>query len=139
MIIGGGYNTGGSITFQTGDALIIDADMSINGEITAQKITSKTRVDAVTGISAGPLGFVTTEGGVAVGIPAAVPGKVITLSDVICGGTVDAAVAVNAPTGQFGLMEAILMTDTVNKGIYDSHIHISPKGPTGPPSPGPMV
>jgi hypothetical protein len=139
MTIGGGYGTGGSITFQTGDALMIDADLSIAGELTAEKITSRTRVDAITGMSAGPLGFVTTEGGVAVGIPVAVPTKVLVATDVIAGSTVDAGVAVNAPTGNFGLMQAIMMTDSVNKSIYNSHIHVSPKGPTGPPSPGPML
>lgn len=133
MIIGGGYNTGGSITFQTGDALIIDADLSINGELTAQKITSKSRVDAVTGMSAGPLGFVTTEGGVAVGLPAAIPSMVVTASNILCGGEVDAATAVRAPTATFGTMDAVLMSDLVNTTIFDTHIHIAPRGPTTPP------
>lgn len=133
MILGGGYSTGGSITFQTGDAVFLDADLSINGELTASKITSRTRVDAVTGMSAGPLGFVTTEGGVAVGIPAAVPGKVLVLTDVIAGGTVDAMIAVNAPKGTFGYMDAILMSDVVNTTVFDVHNHIAPFGPTSPP------
>jgi len=132
MIIGGGYGTGGSITFQTGDALFVNADISVKGELTAQKITSKTRVDAVTGMSAGPLGFVTTEGGVAVGIPAAVPGMVVTASNILCGGEVTAAMAVRAPVATFGTMDAILMSDLVNTALYDSHFHIGAHGPTSP-------
>lgn len=134
MIIGGGYSATGSVTIQTGDALFLDADLSIKGEMTAQKITSRSRVDAVTGMSAGPLGFVTIDGGVAVGVPVAVPLKVLVASDVISGGSVDAAVAVNAPQGTFATMDAILMHDEMNTSIFDSHIHPTPKGPSGPPT-----
>lgn len=134
MLIGGGYSSTGSIAFETGDAVFIKADLAINGEMTAQKITSKSRVDAVTGMSAGPLGFVTTEGGVSVGIPVAVPTKVLVATDVIAGGTVDAAVAVNSPLATFGIMNSVLMHDDMNTTIYDTHIHPTPKGPSGPPS-----
>lgn len=133
MTIGGGYATGGSITFQTGDAIFLNCDLSIKGEMTASKITSRGRVDALSGMSAGPAGFVTVLGGVSVGVPAAVPGQVITLSNMICGGSVDAAIAVNAPKGTFGYMDAVLMSDIVNTTIYDSHIHIAPLGPTSSP------
>jgi len=134
MLIGGGYSATGSIALETGDAVFIKSDLAINGEMTAQKITSKSRVDAVTGMSAGPLGFVTTEGGVAVGIPVAVPSKVLVATDVIAGGTVDAAVSVNSPLASFGVMNSILMHDDMNTTIYNSHIHPTPKGPSGPPS-----
>jgi hypothetical protein len=134
MIIGGGQTPTGTVTLRTGDALILDGDLSINGEITAQKITSRTRVDAVSGISAGPEGFVTITGGVAVGIPVAVPTKVLVASDVIAGGTVDAAMAVNSPIGSFGVMSAVLMEDVTNSAIFNTHIHPSPKGPTGTPT-----
>jgi hypothetical protein len=133
MIIGGGYSTGGTVTIQTGDALMLDADLAINGELTAQKITSRTRVDAVSGMSAGPLGFVTTEGGVAVGVPVAVPTKVIVATDVLAGSMVTAGVSVAAPMGTFGTMDAMLMTDEINTMIFDSHNHIAPLGPTSTP------
>lgn len=133
MIIGAGYNALGTVTIQTGDALFLDADMSIRGELTAQKISSRSRVDAVTGMSAGPLGFVTVDGGVAVGIPVAAPTKVLVSTDVIAGGTVDAAVAVNSPIGSFGVMGAVLMQDVTNSAIFNTHIHPTPKGPSGPP------
>lgn len=133
MLIGGGYRTGGSVTVESGDVFYVDTNLAVSGEATAQKITSLTRVDAVTGVSAGPLGFVTSEGGVAVGIPVAVPFKVLTASDVISGGSVDAAVAVNSPIGSFGTMGAVLMQDVTNSAIFNSHIHPTPKGPSGPP------
>lgn len=134
MTISGGGSLTGTVLIEAGDALIVNTDCSVRGEISGKKILSETRVDAVTGMSAGPQGFVTITGGVAVGIPVAVPTKVLVASDVISGGTVDAAIAVNAPQGNFGVMEAILMTDSVNTGIYDSHIHPTPKGPSGPPT-----
>jgi hypothetical protein len=139
MRITAGATALGTLTITTGDALIMNGDISTSGEVVAQKITSRSRVDAVTGMSAGALGFVTMTGGVAVGIPIAAPGQVLVSGSVIAGGTVDAAGSVNSPAGNFGVMEAVMMTDQINTAIYDSHIHISPKGPTGPPSPGPMV
>jgi hypothetical protein len=32
-----------------------------------------------------------------------------------------------------GILDAVLMSDIINKGIYNTHIHNSPKGPTSPP------
>jgi hypothetical protein len=139
MIIGGGYSQAGSVTIQTGDTLIVDASLSVAGEITAQKITSRTRVDAVLGMSAGVDGFVTEFGGVAAGLPAASPLQVTAATNMIAGASVNAGVAVNSPQGNFGTMQAVLMTDSINTAIYNSHIHQSPKGPTSPPAPGPMV
>ena len=132
LLLGGGYSSAGSVTIETGDVMLLKCDLSVKGEITAQKITSRTRVDAVTGVSAGPLGFVTTEGGVSVGVPVAVPGQIITTSNILCGGSVDAATAVNAPKGTFGYMDAVLMSDLVNTTLFDYHFHIAPLGPTSP-------
>jgi hypothetical protein len=134
MKLTGGSSLTGSVIIQAGDSLIIDTDLSVRGEIYGKKITSETRVDAVTGMSAGPQGFVTLTGGVAVGIPVAVPTKVLVASDVIAGGTVDAGAAVNAPLGNFGVMGAVLMEDVTNSAIFNTHIHPSPKGPTGTPT-----
>jgi hypothetical protein len=63
---------------------------------------------------------VSVTGGLSIGIPVAVPG------------VIDCIALVNAPTGTFGLMKAVMMTDTVNKSSYNMHNHLSPKGPTGP-------
>lgn len=139
MHIKAGGSTGGMLTISTGDCLYLDADLSVDGEITAEKIYSKGRVDAELGMGAGPYGFVTLTGGVSVGFPAAVPFQIVCTTNIFAEATITAGAAVVAPNGNFGTMSAILMTDQINKGIYDSHIHISPKGPTGPPSPGPMI
>lgn len=127
MTIGANPGSLGSITISTGDHVYLNSDLAIAGELTADKITSLTRVDAGTGVNAGPLGFVSVLGGLSVGIPAAVPGCVYALA------TVNAGVSVNSPLGNFGIMTAIMMTDVVNKSIYNSHIHPAPKGMTGPP------
>lgn len=134
MRITAGAGIAGSLTISTGDCLMLNCDLATEGEVTANKITSRSRVDAMTGMSAGLDGFVTLTGGVGVGVPVAVPTKIICSTDIIAGKTVDAGVLVNAPSGNFGVMSAILMTDDFNTTIYDTHIHPAPKGPTGPPT-----
>jgi hypothetical protein len=37
--------------------------------------------------------------------------------------SVNAVTSVNAPTGNFGLMTAVMMTDVINTGIFDTHVH----------------
>jgi hypothetical protein len=127
MTIGANSDALGTLTISTGSHLYLNSDLNVAGEIIADKITSATRVDAGTGVSAGPLGFVSVLGGLSVGIPVAIPGSVYALS------TVNAGVSVNAPLGNFGIMTAILMTDTINKNFYNTHIHKAPKGWTSPP------
>jgi len=117
----------GSIRLTTGDNVYVSGDLSVGGDMTADMITSLTRIDAGTGVSAGPLGFTSVLGGLAIGLPAAVPGNVI------CVGLVNAGVSVNSPLGNFGVMRAGLMTDNVNSKIYSRHFHKAPKGITGPP------
>jgi hypothetical protein len=133
MMIRGGNGLTGAIDIQAADNVTITADVNVEGGVTAQKMLSLGDVNALTGVRAGPLGFVSVLGGLSIGIPAAAPGNIL------CIGTIDAAVAMIAPLGNFGLMNAIMMTDIVNTSIYNTHIHISPKGPTTPPAPGPMI
>jgi hypothetical protein len=127
MTIGSNAGALGTLTISTGSHLYLNSDLSIAGELTADKITSLTRIDAGTGINAGPLGFVSLVGGLSVGFPIAVPGSVY------AAGTVNAGISVNSPLGNFGIMTAILMTDTINKNIYNTHIHKAPRGWTSPP------
>jgi hypothetical protein len=122
----------GTLNINTGGYLHLFGDLFTSGEIVADKMTSATRVDAGTGMSAGPLGFVSQFGGLSVGIPFAVPGVVYALAAVSSSGVV------NAPLGTFGTMGAILMTDLVNTSMYDCHTHPAPRGWTGIPVP-PMV
>lgn len=138
MDIRAGAGVTGSMSISTSDCLFVSGDISLDGELTATKITSHGRVDAATGMSAGPLGFVTTTGGVAVGIPTAVPLNIFCAASVNAGTTVNAGASVNAPSGNFGIMNAILMTDNINTTIFGSHFHIAKYGPTSPPT-TPMI
>jgi hypothetical protein len=109
--------------------------LNVDGEITADKITTSGRIDALAGVSAGPLGIVSVTGGLAIGIPVAIPTQINCIGMINAGISVNAVTSVNAPLANFGTMSAVMMTDIVNTTLYDSHIHISPKGPTGPPIP----
>jgi uncharacterized protein YxjI len=122
----------GTLNINTGGNLHLFGDLFASGEFVADKITSATRVDAGTGVSAGPLGFVSAFGGLSVGIPFAVPGVVYAVAAVSSSGVV------NAPLGTFGVMGSVLMTDLVNTSMYDFHTHPAPRGWTGIPVP-PMV
>jgi len=123
MIINAAGGLTGGLKLNTPDYMHLGGDLTVDGEITAGKITSLGRVDAVGGISAGANGFVTVLGGVSAGLPIAVPG------------TISAAAEMDAPLGTFGIMSAIWAYDTVNVSLHNAHIHVSPKGPTGPPVP----
>jgi hypothetical protein len=133
MEITAGVSALGTLQISTGDHMSISGDLSVKGEIVGDKIASITRVDAGTGVSAGPLGFVTMLGGLSVGIPVAVPQQILCSTNISAGTFVNAAVSVNAPTGNFGLMSAMLMTDKVNTNLYNIHTHIGNLGyPTSP-------
>jgi hypothetical protein len=128
MTIGAGSAAGlGSIRLVTGDAVYVSGDMSVAGDFTADLITSLTRVDAGTGVNAGPLGFVSLTGGLSIGFPGALAGNII------CIGYINAGISVNSPLGFFGTMTAVWMTDVINKTIYSTHFHIAKGGPTTPP------
>jgi len=114
---------GGGLKVEPGDYMHIKGDLHTDGEIVAQKITSTGRIDALLGVGAGPQGFVTELGGVQAG-----PGIPLL-------GQVNATVSTSAPLALFGVMKAMWAFDTLNLGLHNTHIHISPKGPTGPPIP----
>lgn len=122
----------GTFRLNTGSKMHLYGDLFTSGELVADKITSATRVDAGTGVSAGPLGFVSALGGLSVGIPFAVPGVVFGVAAVSTSGVVV------GPLGSFGVMGSVLMTDLVNTSLYDFHTHPAPRGWTGTPVP-PMI
>jgi len=114
----------------------MDGNSRIRGNLNVGNVYSQGRVDTseLGGMKAGVGGFSTVLGGVSVGFPIPpVPGNILCVGTMNAGLLVNAGVAMNSPVANFGLMEAGLMTDTVNTSIYDSHIHITPKGPSGPP------
>lgn len=114
MQVGAGSSTG-SLRFVSGNDLDIAADVMIGGKLYAKMIASETSIDAGTGITAGPMGFVTVTGGISVSIPGAVPGQIY------------------SPIANFGTMRAILMTDIMNSKIHNFHIHRCGKSVTSPP------
>jgi len=126
-------NLGGTMFIGAGQVMVY-SDVTVDGEVAAQKVSALTRIDAGMGMSAGPLGFVTLTGGIAVGpdFPVAIPGCIHAT------GIIASSSIVTAPTGTFATMMAYLMTDVTNKGIYNTHIHGSYRGPTGTPI-APMV
>lgn len=140
-VINAGGFLGGGLKVNPGDYLHLEGDLSVSGEITAQKITSFTRVDALVGMSAGKAGFVTAFGGISVGVPLAVPGQINCsgiggLPGIINStGQINALISMSAPSATFGTMSAVWATDVVNVGLHNSHFHIAPKGRTGPPIP----
>jgi hypothetical protein len=125
---------GGALRLNTGSNLYLAGDLNVAGSITADIITAESRVGTgpLGGVSAGLAGFTSGTGGLSLGIPTpatpvAVPGSIFTV------GPINSASAVLAPTGTFGIMDAVLMTDVINTSIFDAHIHIAPFGPTSPP------
>jgi hypothetical protein len=130
-------NFGGSLRLAAADHLYLASDLVVGGSISADIINAETRVNAGTGVFAGPLGFVSGVGGLSLGVPSAatpvaVPGCINTV------GAITSLASVNAPLANFalakcGIMDAVLMTDVINSTIYNYHIHPAPRGPTGPP------
>lgn len=101
-------NFGGAIRMAASDHVYMDSDLVVAGAAAADLITAETRINAGTGVYAGLLG-------------------------VYSQGPITSLTLVEAPLAQFGIMDAVLATDIINKGIFNTHIHNSPKGPTSPP------
>lgn len=101
----------GALRLYSSENVYISSSVMIGGTLNADMIYSKTSVDAGLGMTAGLYGFVTKLGGVSAGLPVAFPG------------TVKALALVSAPVGSFGIMQSFLMTDIVNKTIFNFHFH----------------
>jgi len=129
MEINAGASTLGKLTINVPDYINLTGDLSVSGAITGKLITSKTRVDAGTGVSAGALGFVSTTGGLSIGQPVALPGQIV------CVGAITSYSSMISPTATFGTSGSILSFDVVNEMLRKVHIHPTPKGPSGPPTP----
>ena len=101
-------NFGGAIRMAAADHVYIDSDLVVAGAASADLITAETRINAGTGLYAG-------------------------ISGVYSQGPITSLTFVQAPLVRTGILDAVLMSDVINKGIYNTHIHNSPKGPTSPP------
>jgi len=118
MTIGANPNFLGTIRMVTGGTVYLDTDLRVDGSISGQLITSETRVDAGTGVRAGPLGFVSQFGGLSIGTPVAIPGNILCALPGIISCTV-----INSVVGNFGLSNSLWAFDQVNTPIYNSHVH----------------
>ena len=124
----------GTITLATND-LFIEADVTVDGSVRAAQLTSQNDVVAGTGIHAGvvgstnPFAGISTLGGIAAGSPVSVPGMINCqyyggAPGIITGGIV------------IGTLEMIHRYTPISftKMIYNTHIHPTPEGPSGPPT-----
>jgi len=115
-----------SISLAASDVVQVRSDLNVAGAIQGDLITSKTRVDAGTGVSAGPLGFVSLTGGLAVGFPVASFGDVLALKS----GTFGFSVTTASLTSLFSttiIGGSIWESDVVNYILRLTH---APKGTT---------
>jgi hypothetical protein len=116
MTIGANPSLLGTIRMVTGGNVYLDTDLRVDGSISSKSVTTEGRVDAGTGVSAGPLGFVSVFGGLSIGVPVAVPGNILTLGLISCS-------TINSVVGNFGLSASLWAFDQVNTPIYNAHVH----------------
>ena len=137
MLITSNPIMGGALRLNTGSNLYLAGDLNVAGIITGDIITAESRLGTgpLGGVSAGLAGFTSATGGLSLGVPeptpVAVPGSIFTV------GPINSAIAVNAPLGNFLIMDAVLMHDVINTSIFDAHIHyvFAPGAPTSIPIP----
>ena len=103
---------GDMISFRTPD-VVVTGNMVIDGALDAYTVSCAT-LTARAGVTCGP------------GDPGnPLKGQIPVLpTGIFSSTTITALLAVAAPVGTFGLMDAILMTDLINTSIFDAHIHI---------------
>jgi hypothetical protein len=111
----------GVINLRAGDLVYVDSDFLVSGSATADMITAITKVNGGTQVTAGPLGFVSESGGLALGIPIAKPL------------TVDAALAVIAPLILGTVVEDATGSMMTMRLQHNIHNHMAFKGPTSTP------
>ena len=106
------------------DTMNISGDLNVDGALEAYTIGT-VRLDARAGIGCG------------IGDPGnPLKGRLPTPpTGIFSATTITALLSVAAPLGTFGIMNAVLMTDTVNTALHNCHFHVGFKGPTGPPIP----
>lgn len=128
-----------SVNLQAGSAVVVDSDLYVHGEALADSLHSENNVTAGCGIHAGVPGSTNPVAGISTlgGVNAGIPGPTVM-------GVVNATVMVTAPTvmGTALVYGGILMDPEggapMIRAIYNSHWHMSPKGPTsGPIAPMP--
>lgn len=136
-VIASGYlnltapGVGKGIYVATAEKVVLNADMTVHGEVKADSLHSTGSVTAGTGIQAGvpgsdnPTAGISTLGGINVGLPGpTVPGSITAT------GFINAGISVYAPmvSDIFGSIEMFRLK-------VDTHVHIGNKNfPTSPPT-----
>jgi hypothetical protein len=92
-------NFGGSIRMAASDHVFVDSDLVVAGYVAADLVTAESRINAGAGVYAGPLGVYSL-------------------------GPITSLVLVESPLAQFGIMDAVLMSDIINSTIYNYHEHL---------------
>lgn len=134
MTIGAGDPVTGTVRIQAGNYVLIDSDQLVDGSFSANMITSDTKVHAKTQVVAGPGGFVSLTGGLALGADVPVPlSALIPLGSVWVGQTVDAGVSVSSPLINGVIVQDVQGPMSKMRTIYNSHIHFAPYGETTGP------
>jgi hypothetical protein len=108
MTIASNSGKTGALYISAGDHVYISSDVQVAGSISADTMLAESRINAGTGLYAGTQGVFSV-------------------------GPITSTTSVQAPKGTFAVMDAVMMTDVINSGIFNTHIHNSPKGPTSPP------
>jgi len=111
----------GVINLRAGSLTYVDSDLQVAGSLNADMVTAITKVNGGTQVTAGPLGFVSEAGGLAVGSVVALPM------------TVTAAVSVNAPIISGTLVKDATGSMTGMRMQHNIHNHMAFKGPTSTP------
>ena len=141
MQINAGGILGGTLEVNTPDSAVFSADIMVAGEISCDKLTAASRVDAGSGMSIGasvaaaaaaaagfpPAGLVIhSGGGIGVNTGVAVPGSII------CVGPIESATSVGAPMMTSIISGSIIKSDIVNTLIRKISKAFSPVGPNSP-------
>jgi hypothetical protein len=142
MVINAGSTVTGTLEINTPDSVVFSADLAVAGEITCDKLTAASRVDAGSGMSIGagvvsaaaaaagfpPAGLVIHNGGgIGVNTGVAVPGFITSV------GPINSFTSMSAPFMSSVLSSSIIASDIVNKLMRQIHTHMAPLGVTSPP------
>lgn len=121
--IGCGDPATGRLKLSVGDHLYLKGDLSVEGSIVGNMVTAKTKVNGGTQVTAGPLGFVSEAGGLAIGSAVALPLNIVCAMSSYNGVSVNAGVAVNAPLINGFIVRDALSDMMTMRNIYNFHSH----------------
>ena len=126
MVISAGSTLAGTLEINTPDSVIFSADLAVAGEVTCDKLTAASRVDAGSGMSIGagvvaaaaaaagfpPAGLVIhSGGGIGVNTGVAIPGFITSI------GPIESATSMGAPIMSSVISGSIIGSDVVNSII----------------------